>query len=661
MIRSVDLALQVVDLVGADRIASGEEEPTKAAAVRAVTTRLGVSAGRGSSVIHLSYRHEDPAVAVEVLDRLIECYFKKHLQIHRSTEALDMVSKERDVARSQLSRTEADLNKMKIESGVISIEDTQSGLENRRNGVLAALMAVRAEVVEQHAHLAMLEKTAGVERGAEDAARPEQTRETPDRREVARVMARHRDLLEQLALLKQRRNELSVTRMPGDRMLVSLERQIAGRQTELLDLVEEHPELAMNSAASGHGTEGDVAAARARLAALEAKAKALEEQEAGLEEEMAVVGKLAINLHALERRRQMEDENFRYLQASYEKARVDGALNPASMPNISTLQRPSMPLRSIDVVTQRLVFGLAGAGLMIGVLSAFLIEWVVDRRVSRPMEIQTRLQMPLMLSIPCFRSKDGLAKLIGRERSLGEWESSGDPTLPPPLPRWLGRPATEIVDDRERPGGDHFITPYASAIRDRILFNFELNNITHKPKLVGLTGLSHGAGTSTIAAGLARALAEDEDMKVLLVDLSGEPGGRPARHPAEALRNVLELSSSQRFRENGKSLYVVSAPTARNGRGREFLAPAGLYELMPRLQASDFDFIVFDMPTVGPTSPTMAMAGFMDMVLMVLDAENTNRETLSWGYRELQNGRADVSCIFNKARMLAPRWVSGEV
>jgi hypothetical protein len=49
----------------------------------------------------------------------------------------------------------------------------------------------------------------------------------------------------------------------------------------------------------------------------------------------------------------------------------------------------------------------------------------------------------------------------------------------------------------------------------------------------------------------------------------------------------------------------------------------------------------------------------MDKVVLVLDAENTDREDLKCGYAELMRGKADVSCVFNKARNNAPRWVEG--
>ena len=67
------------------------------------------------------------------------------------------------------------------------------------------------------------------------------------------------------------------------------------------------------------------------------------------------------------------------------------------------------------------------------------------------------------------------------------------------------------------------------------------------------------------------------------------------------------------------------------------------------------------MPVIDQTSRTLTMAGLMDKVLLVLDAENTSRDALSWGYSELMKGKADVSCIFNKTRSHAPSWVLGGI
>ena len=63
---------------------------------------------------------------------------------------------------------------------------------------------------------------------------------------------------------------------------------------------------------------------------------------------------------------------------------------------------------------------------------------------------------------------------------------------------------------------------------------------------------------------------------------------------------------------------------------------------------------------VDQTSRTLTMAGMMDKVLLVLDAQNTSRDGLLWGYSELMKGKADVSCIFNKTRSHVPDWLIGK-
>ena len=210
---------------------------------------------------------------------------------------------------------------------------------------------------------------------------------------------------------------------------------------------------------------------------------------------------------------------------------------------------------------------------------------------------------------------------------------------------------------------NHFILPYSETIRDRIIFNFEVNNVTHKPKLVAVAGLSEGAGASTIAAGLAKSFSEINGAKVLLVDLSSfHPEDNPifGEVPRHTLTGALQLAKGPQFKRGDQNLYYASATARRDETGLTTFSPMHLYEMMPHLQASDYDYIVFDMPPIDQTSRTLTMAGLMDKVLLVLDAENTSRDALKWGYSELTRGKADVSCIFNKTRSHAPGWLVGQ-
>jgi len=151
---------------------------------------------------------------------------------------------------------------------------------------------------------------------------------------------------------------------------------------------------------------------------------------------------------------------------------------------------------------------------------------------------------------------------------------------------------------------------------------------------------------------------------VLLVDLNpaqSEENPMFANKPLHSLVGALQAARNTRFKEGSQNLYLASAASRNSDPASAPFGPMHLYELLPHFRASEFDYIIFDMPALAQTSPTIAMAGLMDKVLLVVDGEDTNRETLKWGYSELVKGRADVSCIFNKARSHAPGWVLGEV
>jgi Mrp family chromosome partitioning ATPase len=165
-----------------------------------------------------------------------------------------------------------------------------------------------------------------------------------------------------------------------------------------------------------------------------------------------------------------------------------------------------------------------------------------------------------------------------------------------------------------------------------------------------------------VAAGLAKSFSDIKDSKVLLVDLSSfQPDQIPmaGEVPRHSLPNALRIARDSNFRDNPQNLYYANASTRREENGVTQFTPLHLHEMMPMLHASEYDYIIFDMPALAQTSPTITMAGLMDKVLLVLDAENTSREGLKWGYSELARGRADVSCIFNKSRNHGPEWSLG--
>src|SRR5438132_5387013 len=78
------------------------------------------------------------------------------------------------------------------------------------------------------------------------------------------------------------------------------------------------------------------------------------------------------------------------------------------MPNISAVQRPSPPMLETQT-RNKIAMGLAGGGIALGIALALLRGLVLNRTVRRPLELETQLHIPLMLSISyavfCLKKK----------------------------------------------------------------------------------------------------------------------------------------------------------------------------------------------------------------------------------------------------------------
>jgi Mrp family chromosome partitioning ATPase len=199
--------------------------------------------------------------------------------------------------------------------------------------------------------------------------------------------------------------------------------------------------------------------------------------------------------------------------------------------------------------------------------------------------------------------------------------------------------------------------PYCDAIRDRLGLYFELNHLTHKPKLVGIAGFSEDAGASTLAAGLAASLSETNDGKVLLVDVKLGPQevhpffkGKPA-YPLKAA-----LEPQEKIASVADNLYLATV-RSRDAGGPAQIGLKKFFDMMPNLKASDFDYIIFDMPALDQTSPTWGMAAFMDKLLLIVEAEKNSRDVINRGYRQLVAERNNVSVVVNKTRSYVPKWL----
>jgi len=428
--------------------------------------------------------------------------------------------------------------------------------------------------------------------------------------------------------------------------VVKIQEDLNVAEAELAEhqaLVNQMPEKKSKTwGTKGQPSEKSAVSERARVAGIEAKVETLKSLLHDIQQRMKRLSELRPQMEELERKRETDETNYKYFAASLEKARVDEALDPSKMPNISAVQRPSPPILAITK-RNKIALGLAVGGIGLGVALALLRGLALNRTVGRPLQLETQLDIPLMLSIPYSNNRNGHSVV----------SPNGSRANP-------GAPATKRHHSKLAPWeAGHFMRRYCDAIRDRLGLYFELNHLTQKPKLVGVASFSEAAGTSTLAAGLAASLSEANDGKVLLVDVNLGPQevhpffkGKPAYPLNAALKPDGTIASAS------ENLYLATVGSPNSGPAQ--LGLKKFFDMMPNLKASDFDYIIFDMPPLAQTSPTWGMAAFMDKLLLVVEAEKNNREFIKRAYGKLVVERDNVAVVLNKARSYVPKWLDSE-
>jgi Mrp family chromosome partitioning ATPase len=327
----------------------------------------------------------------------------------------------------------------------------------------------------------------------------------------------------------------------------------------------------------------------------------------------------------LRRRKELEEANYRNYSATLEQARIDETLGNGRVSNIIQIQRPSPPFADRSKANK--LFGMIlGGGVLAGFAWAFFIELYFDRSIKRPVDVERALPAPLFISIPAVRAS---LLLNGKSNASNGAATNG---IPP--------------DAALTP-----LTAFHETLRDRLIGFFESINLNHKPKLVAVTGLSRKAGVSTTAAGLARSLSETGEGNVLLVDMNVDHGMAQQFNHGRAcgIDDVLESRQNAQAEQN---LYIVVENSQSDRLSRNM--PQRFTKLVPKLKASDFDYIIFDMPPVSQISITPRLASFMDMVLLVVESGKTDRELVRRATQLLGESEVHVGVVLNKTRTYVP-------
>ncbi len=650
LLSSLDLATVVAASVGPTnfvRNLAGVDAATAAAtAAQVVRANLKIEVKPKSNVIGISFQHESPFVAKEVIEKLIPLYHHLHAKVHRALEEFDGLGKQAEQKRFAVDEAERQLRALKTSLGITSLVEAQKSVESRMISLRNELSVAEASLAENRAALGILTNRLAV--AATNMAAPAivgavGTNSTASSTNLSLAGSpvssdsrqEYMGLLDRLEALRRHEQELLLQFNPTSIYVRPITEQIMATRKRRDEMAAAEPALALVPTAASNrpsapgqavSTEPDPTIGWARLVALEARVQYLKEQlEAAKAEDRRLADK-APDIVKLERKLEIDAKQAAYFSSALEKATVDQALATTRLANIAVIQNPSPAAKAL-VKKLKIVGGLAGGGLALGLALAFLIEFVIDSSVRRPAQVMGRMHMPLYLSIPRLRPPPSVPQMTPSN-------GSGSPVL--------------------SPASNGLIT-YSEALRDRLIMHFQIRELHHKPKLIGVTSFGRGAGVTSVATSLAAALSETGEGNVLYVDVSPNTG--PSAHPFRQGRPVVAIQealteSTRDLAQIQENLYAVSLSDPNSN--RVGVLPRTLAALVPQIKESSYDYIIFDLPPVTQTSITARVAGLLDVNVVVIESEKTHCGKAEQAAALLAESNSQMVAVLNKHRRYLP-------
>ena len=340
ILKSWDLAVQVAEAIGYRKLVPEMGDAANAtAAAGVVNAGLEVASQKGSDVLFVSYTSKDPQLATLVLDELVNRYFVKHLEVHRSAAAFDFVSRQSDQVRARLNQTEDALKTLKAKAGISSSADSTGTLNADVVKIEDQYLGAEAELAEETARVKQIEESIGA---TAPSSRKKSANEGDKHPPSFEDLQKYKAITTRLDQLRKSDLDL-MSKYTAENEFVKMNRaEIEKLDNQKRELEKKSPDLATQLTTEAGSPAGpvDLSSERTRLAGTKARAEMLKSR---LDERVKQLSEVGSQIADLERKKELEEANYKYFEAAVEKARIDEALDPSKMPNISAVQRPSPP------------------------------------------------------------------------------------------------------------------------------------------------------------------------------------------------------------------------------------------------------------------------------------------------------------------------------
>ncbi len=389
ILSSKDLKETVIGKIGVNKfvpkagaLSDRSIDPTQVA-IMSMEKDLQVQPGRSSNLISVSYRSENPRLAADVVNTLINNYQEKRLQVLSDPKPTLFLENKVASFYNRLRDSEQKLESFKQTNRVYAFEDQRMMLLHTREELNASASACQTQMQELREKLIVLGNEAkGIADKLPDTSNPEV-----------------RDDAEgQLLTLKRKEQELLSKYKEGNPLIAGVRQEMKAVE-DFMAKRNKTPKLFTNKISQE--LEKDIITTKADLASLEVRLVQQKQQLASLDKEIQALDLQENYVRDLRRDLSSSEQIYDDYSKRLEEARISDDMDRQKMTSINVVEKASVPIAPVSP-SKPLGFFLAlaaVAGLGGGIVVAFVLESLGQGLLSAQ-KAEKRLNLPVLLVIP---------------------------------------------------------------------------------------------------------------------------------------------------------------------------------------------------------------------------------------------------------------------
>ena len=357
-------------------------------AVNQLEEHLNISAKRKTNIISVTYKAETPELAQTIVAKLLDVYLSEHARLNRTPGSHGFFAEQTALLQRELTKAVEKLRDAKNEMGLVSIASQQEILQGEIITIETDLVRARAAQAASQGKADGLREAVGrlPEKGMAD--------EVSGLPNVAADEMRR-----QLYDLELREAELASKFNDDYPLLVSTRRQVEyarkildqqqPRRTQWTTTINPNrQQLQLNLL----GEESNIKSRRAEV-------QSLRGQYAHVNDRLKLLNNQEVHIGQLQRKTDLLAANYKDYAEKLEQSRIDKALESERITNVNVVQPASYIGKPVSPKKLMiLILGLVSATLV--ALGVALTAEILDSRLKTPAEVETKLALPVLLSIP---------------------------------------------------------------------------------------------------------------------------------------------------------------------------------------------------------------------------------------------------------------------